>query len=194
MERTMDIDIDFADRTRALQLFKHTPARIQNRKHNTGIYFHRVPVDPFKNICTLDHKLADNAEYFKLDLLNVTIYKDVADEAHLHRLMNQEPIWELLQHDEFVGKLFHVSEHMDVLKKLKPDSVEKLAAVLAIIRPAKRYLVNHTWDTIFNEVWVKPETDQYFFKKSHAFSYSVAVVVHMNLLCEQMMQTKELGQ
>lgn len=185
----MDIDIDFADRTQALKLFKHTPARIENRKHNTGIYFHRVPVDPYKNICTLDHKAADNAEYFKLDLLNVTIYKDVADEAHLQRLMNQEPIWELLQHDEFVNKLFHVSGHMDVLKKLKPDSVEKLAAVLAIIRPAKRYLVNHSWDTIFNEVWTKPDNDQYFFKKSHAFSYSVAVMVHMNLLCEQMMQS-----
>ena len=34
-----DIDIDFADRTQALELFKHTPAKLKERKHNTGVYF-----------------------------------------------------------------------------------------------------------------------------------------------------------
>jgi hypothetical protein len=36
-----------------------------------------------------------------------------------------------------------------------------------------------------NEVWTKPEDDAYYFKKAHAVSYAMAVVVHMNLLCEQ---------
>ena len=48
-----DIDIDFADRTQALNLFKHTPAKLKQRKHNTGVYFHRVPSNPFTNICTV---------------------------------------------------------------------------------------------------------------------------------------------
>lgn len=182
----MDIDIDFSSRDEALKLFKHVPARLQNRKHNTGVYFHKVPTDPFKNVCTIDHKAADGAGYFKLDFLNVSIYKDVRNEDHLQQLMDREPIWDLLQHDEFISKLFHVADHSDVLKKLKPDTIEKLAAVIAIIRPAKRYLVNSTWDQILKEVWVKPDNDQYFFKKAHAVAYSHAIVVQMNLICEQL--------
>jgi len=34
------------------------------------------------------------------------------------------------------------------------------------------------------EVWTKPETDEYYFKKSHATAYAVAIVVQMNLICE----------
>ena len=37
---------------------------------------------------------------------------------------------------------------------------------------------------IFQEVWTKPTDGQYYFKKAHAFSYAMAVVVHMNLICE----------
>ena len=36
------------------------------------------------------------------------------------------------------------------------------------------------------EVWTKPENDEYYFKKAHAVSYAMAVVVHMNLLVEQL--------
>jgi DNA polymerase III alpha subunit len=156
------------------------------RCSNTGVYFHKVPTDPFKNVCTIDHKAADNAGYFKLDFLNVSIYKDVRSEDHLQQLMDREPIWDLLQHDEFISKLFHVAEHGDVLKKLKPDTIEKLAAVIAIIRPAKRYLAICTWEQILKEVWIKPENDQYFFKKAHAIAYAHVIVVQMNLLCEQL--------
>jgi len=66
--------------------------------------------------------------------------------------------------------------------------VEQLAAVLSMIRPSKRHLQNKDWTTISEEIWKRPEDDSYFFKKSHAFSYAMAVVVHMNLLCEQMLK------
>jgi hypothetical protein len=39
---------------------------------------------------------------------------------------------------------------------------------------------------VMSEVWTKPETDDYFFKKSHATAYAVAIVVQMNLICEQL--------
>jgi hypothetical protein len=63
--------------------------------------------------------------------------------------------------------------------------VEQLSAVLAMIRPAKRYLIGKPWTTIMKEVWTKPENDEYFFKKSHATAYAVAIVAQMNLICEQ---------
>jgi DNA polymerase III alpha subunit len=68
---------------------------------------------------------------------------------------------------------------------MKPKNVEQLAAILAMIRPAKKYLVGESWSKILNEVWQKPESDEYYFKKSHATAYAMAVIVQMNLICEQ---------
>jgi hypothetical protein len=181
-----DIDIDFADRKAALKLVKHVPARLKDKKHNTGVYTHRVPVDPFNGRCTIDHKVADETGYFKLDILNVSIYKDVKDNAHLTQLMDREPIWQLLEHTEFVDKVFHLSGHGALLQQLKPVTVEQLAATLAIIRPAKRHLANQSWQNILAEVWKKPIGNEYYFKKSHAHSYAMACVVHINLICEQL--------
>jgi DNA polymerase III alpha subunit len=100
--------------------------------------------------------------------------------------MRKEPLWELLEHKDFVEKVFHLSGHDKLLKQLKPTSVQQLAATLAIIRPAKRHLADKDWQTIMNEVWVKPTNGDYFFKKAHAYAYAMSVVVHMNLLCEEL--------
>jgi hypothetical protein len=55
-----DIDIDFADRTRALEHFKYVAAAIEDngifKKHNTGIYCTNVPHNPFTGISTIDYK------------------------------------------------------------------------------------------------------------------------------------------
>ena len=181
-----DIDIDFADRDIILSHVKHRVAKLDSgKKHNTGVYVTEIPHNPVDNISTINHKTAEERGYFKLDFLNVSIYKDVRDEAHLQELMNKEPLWELLEHDDFVNSVFHLSGHGDVLRNLRPTSVEDLAAVLAIIRPAKRHLVNESWTTIRKEVWTKPTDGSYYFKKAHAVSYAMACVVHMNLLCEK---------
>jgi hypothetical protein len=183
-----DIDIDFVDRDQALKLFDHIPAsRLDNGKlvkHNTGVYLHAVPVDAVSGLCQLPYEQAEDNKYFKIDFLNVGIYKGVKNEEHLIQLMNQEPLWDLLEQDEFVNLLFHLNGHGDIIRKTRPTSVEQLSAVLAMIRPAKRYLIGKDWTTIMKEVWTKPETGDYYFKKSHATAYAVAIVVQMNLICE----------
>lgn len=183
-----DIDIDFVDRDQALKLFDHIPAsRLDNGKlvkHNTGVYLHAVPVDAVSGLCQLPYEQAEDNKYFKIDFLNVGIYKGVKNEEHLIQLMNQEPLWDLLEQDEFVNLLFHLNGHGDITRKTRPTSVEQLSAVLAMIRPAKRYLIGKDWTTIMKEVWTKPETGDYYFKKSHATAYAVAIVVQMNLICE----------
>ena len=180
-----DIDIDFADRDIILSQLNHRVAKLDTgKKHNTGVYVTECPHNPVDNLCTVDYKTAEDRGYFKLDFLNVSIYKNVKDETHLISLMNKEPLWELLEHKDFVDQVFHVSGHSDLLKQLKPTSVEQLAATLAIIRPAKRHLADKDWQTIMKEVWTKPTNGEYYFKKAHAMSYAVACVVHMNLICE----------
>lgn len=183
----MDIDIDFANRDIILSKIKHRVAKLDTgKKHNTGVYVTEIPHNPFNEIATLDYKTAEERGYFKLDFLNVSIYKGVRDEAHLTELMNKEPLWQLLEHKEFSEKVFHLNGHSALLKKLKPTSLLELAATLAIIRPAKRHLQDSDWATIMNEVWTKPDNDQYFFKKAHAISYAMACVVHMNIICDEL--------
>jgi len=180
-----DIDIDFADRDIILSQLEHRVAKLNTgKKHNTGVYATEIPHNPIDNLATVEHKAAEERGYFKLDFLNVSIYKNVRDEAHLTELMEREPVWQLLEHEDFSEKVFHLNGHSSLLKVLKPSSVSQLAATLAIIRPAKRHLANESWETIMKEVWIKPE-EGYYFKKAHAVSYATACVVHMNLLCEQ---------
>jgi len=182
-----DIDIDFADRDIILSRIQHRVAKLDSgKKHNTGVYVTEIPHNPFNEIATINHKEAEERGYFKLDFLNVSIYKDVKDEAHLQELMEREPQWDLLEHDDFNNLVFHVAGHGNILREMKPKTVEQLAAVLAMIRPAKRHLVGQTWDTVIKEVWTKPTNGEYYFKKAHAVSYAMAVVVHMNLLVEQL--------
>jgi DNA polymerase III alpha subunit len=187
-----DIDIDFKDRDQALSHFKHVRARREEDgtvlKHNSGIYMHEVPFDAENNMCSVPYDEAEHQGLFKLDFLNVSLYEGIKNEQHLVDLMNAQPLWELLEQDEFTDMLFHVNGHGKILRQMKPASVPQLAAVLAMIRPAKRHLVGKDWKTVMTEVWQKPENDEYFFKKSHATAYAVAVVVQMNLVCEQMGQ------
>ena len=180
-----DIDIDFADRNEILGRLKHRVAKLENgKKHNTGVYVTEIPHNPVDGLSTIDYETAEDRGYFKLDFLNVNIYEKIKDEEHLRELMNKEPTWELLEEKDFCDLVFHVSGHHTLIKKLKPKNKEQLAAVLAIIRPAKRHLQDSNWEDIFKEVWIKPK-EGYYFKKAHAVAYAHAIVVHMNLICEE---------
>ena len=183
-----DIDIDFADRNLALNVIKHIRAsRKENNEtvpHNTGIYIQNIPYDPVNNLSGIDYKEAEKRGYFKIDFLNVNIYNKVRDENHLKKLMETEPLWELLKQDEFTDLLFHINGHGYLMRQMSPSNIEELAMCLALIRPAKKHLVGKTWTEIGKTIWKKPENDEYYFKKAHAVAYAMAIVVQMNLICE----------
>jgi DNA polymerase III alpha subunit len=183
-----DIDIDFADRSNALAVLKHIDARLDStsKKHNTGIYCTSIPYNPMTGISTIDYREAEDRGYFKIDFLNVSVYEGVKSKQHLTKLLETEPLWDLLLEDEFVNKLFHVNGHGSILRQMKPTSIEQLASVLAMIRPAKRYLIGKDWTTVMTEIWTKPENDEYYFKKAHAVAYAHVIVVQMNLIIEQL--------
>ena len=190
MKFRSDIDIDFADRQQVLDLLNVTPASIIRDgklvKHNTGVYATDVPVDPFVGSASLDYNDAEARGYMKLDLLNVHVYKQVQDETHLIKLM-QEPDWTKLYDSSICAQLIHINNHYNTLLKMPEpvDSIPRLAMFLAVIRPAKRHLIGKTWKEVATDVWTKPSDDDYYFKKAHAISYSQLVVVNLNLLCEQ---------
>lgn len=179
-----DVDIDLADRFELLELIQHVKASqvIDGRRkhHNSGVYLQSLPCD-LDSIAGLDYKTAEQRGYFKFDLLNNSAYKMFDSRLELEECAGREPNWSKLQVPEIVEQLPHVHDHLHILTTLKPQSIEQLAAVLAIIRPGKRYLLNTDWDTINKEVWIKAE-EQYSFKKSHAVAYAVLIVAVLNKL------------
>ena len=189
MRLDADIDIDFGNRDRLLELIKHTRAAMRNvnpiRNHATGVYVTDIPYDPVNNIASIDYTEAEKRGYFKLDLLNVHVYESVNSEEHLVKLMS-EPNWNKLKESTFVEQLIHLNNQFYNLQKMPEpiDSIPRLAMFLAIIRPGKKHLIGETWKEIAKTVWDKG-TDGYTFKRSHAVAYAHLVVVHMNLLGEQ---------
>ncbi len=184
MKIDFDVDIDMANRDNLLSVLKHIGGSIKRpggmEKHNTGVYIQPIPHDPITGLSNIDHKEAEDIGYFKLDVLNNSVYKGIKTEGELDDLCNMEPMWNLFGHKEIVEQLFHINNHFDIVSQHMPTNIEQLAMILAMIRPGKRHLVGKSWEEIESQVWVKPESDSYFFKKSHAYSYAMAIIVQLN--------------
>lgn len=188
MKFSSDVDIDFADRQKILNLIEYTSATIADGKsrstHNTGVYVTDIPEDPFTARSALDYREAERRGYIKLDFLNVGLYNQVKNEAHLLELMRREPPWHRLYEPEFCSQLIHINNHYDTLINMPEavNSIPRLAMFLAIIRPSKRHLIGKPWAEVAKTIWDKPTDNSYYFKKSHSVGYSHLVVVNMNLL------------
>jgi hypothetical protein len=184
-----DIDLDLADREQVLKLIKAIPARqtVQGkvRNHNSGVYVTEIPYDPIHQCAAIDYKEAEDRGYFKIDLLNMTVYKLIKSQEHYDQLLAKEPNWQRLWTDfEWTKNLLHVGKYTELLAKMKPDSIPRLAALISIIRPGKAHLQNRPWKEIFETVWDGDNSKGFVFKKSHAISYAILVTLHMNLLEE----------
>ena len=67
---------------------------------------------------------------------------------------------------------------------MQPDSIQRMAAFISIIRPGKAHLQRKPWADVFVTVWDGDDSAGFVFKKSHAVSYARLVALHINLLCE----------
>lgn len=185
-----DIDIDVANRDHLLGIIEHTTASIRSkgdyRRHNTGVYVTDIPYDAGKNMSTIDYEIAEKRGYVKLDILNVNVYVDVKDEAHLIELM-RDPDWSRLNDSKFIEDVIHINKHFATMKKMPEpiNSITRMAMFLAVIRPGKRHLIGKTWKEVAETIWDVSD-EGYVFKKAHAIAYGHLVVVHMNLLEEKL--------
>jgi hypothetical protein len=183
-----DVDIDFGDRNRILELIKHIPARQENneevRKHNSGVYVTPIPADPINGCASLDYREAEERGYFKIDFLNQSVYTLVRDQAHYDVMLSKETDWKLLLDKEFCEQVVHISNYHDLVCDMRPDSVPRMAAFIAIIRPGKAHLQRQPWDNVFDSVWNGDDSRGFTFKKSHSISYAKLVALHINLLEE----------
>lgn len=193
---TTDIDIDFADPRKALEGLSHIPAMMKNKKgesqrHPSGVYFQNVPKDPLNGMCSLEYDQATELGYFKIDFLSNSLYEGVRDEDHLSQLLDTEPDWSLLSHQEIVADLAHIHNHFGVVQAIHPESIEDLAVVLALMRPGKRHLLGRSRAEIDLEIWDQSE-EGFTFKRAHAIAYAASIVVQLNLICERIAQAIDL--
>jgi hypothetical protein len=182
-----DIDIDLANRDQLLALIRHTPARQtandQARRHNSGVYVTNIPRDPVLGCAAIDYQEAESRGYFKIDLLNMSVYQLIRDPDHYNQLLAQEPPWSRLWQDsDWAAQLVHVGNYTELLKSMRPDSVPRMAAFISIIRPGKAHLQNQPWDRVFESVWDGDDSRGFVFKHAHAIGYAALVSLHMNLL------------
>ena len=185
-----DIDIDTKNRDELLKFMPHVPATeridVDLLPHKTGVYFDDIPVDPSTGLASITYKDAEELGYQKVDFLNVSVYENVRDRAHLRELVKRPVRWELFDVPEIVGDLFQLGNQVTTVRMWKPTSLMQLAMLISMIRPAKRYLIGcGSWDKVQREVWVKPTDGQAYFKKSHALAYAMAIMVQLNALVEK---------
>jgi hypothetical protein len=184
-----DIDIDLSDRDQLLKLIHATPARQlhqgQVRRHNSGVYVTDIPRDPINQCAAIDYETAEARGYFKIDLLNMSVYQLIKSLEHYQVLLGQTPDWTRLWRDPaWAQQLVHVGNYTELLATMKPDSIPRMAAFISIIRPGKAHLQNRPWDQVFESVWDGDSSRGFVFKKAHAVGYAALVVLHMNLLSQ----------
>ena len=182
-----DIDLDLADREQVLKLIQTTPARQmhqgQVRRHNSGIYVTDIPYDPVNQCAAIDYEAAEQRGYFKIDLLNMSVYQLIKSPEHYKEMLTITPPWERLWTDpDWAKKLVHIGNYTDLLRSMRPDSIPRMAAFISIIRPGKAHLQNKPWNTIFELVWDGDDSRGFVFRHSHAISYAALVSLHMNLI------------
>ena len=185
-----DIDIDLADRDQLLKLIDVIPARIihqgQVRKHSSGVYPTDIPYDPVNQCASIVYNRAETLGYFKIDLLNMSVYQLIKSPEHYEEMLSKEPPWERLWNDiGFATQLVHVGGNdrsLKLLETMRPDSIPRMAAFISIIRPGKAHLQNRPWAEVFDTVWDGDDSKGFVFKKAHAISYARLVALHMNLI------------
>lgn len=182
-----DIDIDLADRDQLLRLINPTAARQvtqgQVRRHNSGVYVTDIPRDPVNACAAIDYETAEQLGYFKIDLLNMSVYQLVKSPEHYEEMLAKEPDWTRLWTDpDWAAQLVHVGNYTELLRTMRPDSIPRMAAFISIIRPGKAHLQNRPWETVFASVWDGDASQGFVFKQSHAIGYATLVALHMNLL------------
>lgn len=151
--------------------------------HPSGYYFENIPIDPITNLSAIPFKQADEYNYFKVDLLHNSVYDFFESHAEIKAFLEIEPDWTMLEYEENIIRLSQVHNHVRIVRLIKPTSIDDLADVLAIIRPAKRHLL---YPYIRNEIerseLYTKSVDLYQFRKSHSIAYAHVIVLQMHLL------------
>lgn len=181
-----DVDLEVLNREEVLTLFPEARVASQvvgdqikrMRPHNSGIYFQNIPLNPLNNLAALPFKEAEDAGFHKIDLLSCPYpYNGIESMEELRTLLDEPIDWNWFTDVGFISTLFQVHDHINEVVHYAPQSIEDLACLIAIIRPAKQHLIGESWDTVRAKIWDQESHHKILFKKSHAIAYALAVAL-----------------
>ncbi len=196
----MDVDFDFKTTFDPLDHFGQAIRAAIVRdgklsKHPAGVYLQSIPKDPVTDLAAIPHKEAEQLGYFKFDCLHLSPLDDFAQyiqsKEELRQLVDVDPNWDLLLKESVVEKLMQIHRYHKLISKIKPHTVEMLADAIALIRPAKRHLIDRyvacttedERDVVRVVLYTKPEEEgAYYYKKPHAVAYAITIVVQLHLI------------
>ena len=189
----MDIDIDFKTDFKPNTVFKQAvPASMIKdntlSKHPCGQYFQNIDIDNVTQLSAIPFEEAEVLGYFKIDFLHLSVLDQCTSKQQIRQLISSEPDWNLLLEPNVVDQLFQLRKHYDTLIKIKPKNVQELADTIALIRPGKRHLIP---DYIANKTKIREQLykkfdDGYAFKRSHAISYALTIVLQLHMIAQQL--------
>ncbi len=186
----MDIDLDLP----SFDPIAHFPNAVrasmvkdgQIVKHPAGVYFQTMPKDKLTKLAAIPYEPAEEMGFFKVDFLHLGLLDQMPqmDKAAIRELIKIEPNWSLLLEESVVERLFQLRKHFVLLLKLKPKSVEELADCIALLRPAKRHLIDKYLQSpqrTRTELYKMPLPPGCF-KRGHAIAYALTIVIQLHLI------------
>lgn len=185
--RTFDVDIDVnakVDKSKyGVRAMVYNSDTEKVLAHPSGYYIEWVPVDELTGICSFDYEYGEAKGFMKIDLLTNSSYDAFLSKDEVITAYEQTPDWSLLEDEEFVATLPHIGKHFDLIKMIKPKSIDDLSDALALIRPGKKHLLNSYLtdkERIRHQLYRRSANEQNFFKKSHSYSYAAMIICVMN--------------
>lgn len=188
-----DVDLDVKNREHAISVLDDFIPASEYRDgdllpHNTGLYFQKIPSDVVIGLSAFPYKEAEELGFFKIDIIPNHVYDLIESNEELEQLLEEPIDWNWFLDERFFYEdgrdssmvLTHLGKHYDLCRKYPPESIEDVAMLIALIRPAKRHLIGKSWDHIKRKIWEKE--DGYAFKKSHAIAFAMLVTIHIKLI------------
>jgi DNA polymerase III alpha subunit len=187
----MDIDIDFKSTFDLRQIIPSAvrASMVNNNelvKHPCGNYLQTMPVDQHTGLAAIPYKQAEKEGFFKIDCLHLSVLDPFSSKTEIRQLLKQEPDWTLLLDQAVVGRLFQLKNSFELLKRIKPKSVEEIADCIALIRPGKRFLIDSYMRDreSIRQTLYRSDNDGYTFKRSHAIGYALTIVLQLHLISQ----------
>lgn len=189
---TPDIDIDFQSTFSPTDYIKEAiPASMVKKgelvKHPCGHYLQAVPVDSVTGLAAIPYDKAAEFGYFKIDFLHLSVLDNFQHKQEIRDLIKVDPDWSLLTDPTVVPKLFQLHRNYNLLSRVRPRSVREIADCIALIRPSKRdyiepYLLDR--EKVRPYLYRQEGDDKSSFKRAHALSYSLTVVLQLHLISQ----------
>ena len=178
-----DIDIDTAPTFDPTKIFAWPRASLvkdgELTPHPCGVYPQSISVDPLTQLAAIPYTEAEELGFMKIDFLHLGVYQHFSSKQEIRELLKQEPDWSLFALNSTYPKLFQLSKHAELVSSLMPKSLQELADALALIRPGKKHLVGlyqKDKKAARKVLWLKDDSG-YSFKKSHAYSYAMVLIL-----------------